>query len=38
MQLTKNGITIEVPDAEVVDLVLQKLNGQLWTTPLECEL
>lgn len=27
MQLTKNGITINVPDAQVVDLVLQKLNS-----------
>lgn len=27
MNLTKNGITIEVPDAQVVDLVLQQLNG-----------
>ena len=27
MQLTKNGLTIEVPDAVVVDLVLNRLAG-----------
>ncbi len=27
MNLTKNGLTIEVPDAEVVDLVLARLAG-----------
>ena len=27
MNLTKNGITIEVPDAAIVEMVLQRLNG-----------
>ena len=26
MNLTKNGLTIQVPDAEVVDLVLERLG------------
>jgi hypothetical protein len=36
MNLTKNGITIDVSDAAVIEMVLQRLNGEKYPTTLYC--